>query len=47
MSAVTGSILSTRSADMTPHCWAAVLISLAALGFAIAAFSMSLVVMVR
>lgn len=27
---------------MTPHCWAAVLISLLALGFAIAAFSLTL-----
>ena len=27
---------------MTPHCWAAIVISLLALGFAIAAFSLTL-----
>ncbi|QHB37814.1 hypothetical protein I5G63_gp073 [Mycobacterium phage Imvubu] len=30
---------------MTPHCWAAVLISCLALGFAIAAFSLALAAM--
>lgn len=31
---------------MTPHCWAAVLIACLALGFAIAAFSLSLVAVI-